>query len=526
MRKHKKLIWTLIIIFIIVAIATGVTIFCLVTFNERDFVINSKNTSNEDINISDDTKVYGNADDNYSFVYNAEAELVEDNSNIYLYTVEEGEPPYIMIYYSKGKIKPEKYFRDYKKMVKKSYKKASFKKISQVHIGDKTLYMLRAEIKSEGSTYVIDRYIEIYKNCSVQYTIKSNHTGSEDEVLAGIIKSFCFDSKAYSNRNNSGNNDSNNTSDTIEYKDFSSISNDKIGISMSVPADLQMQEIPIGLYGQSDNIILFASYQNSDATGAAIYDADDFVNRIAEVDGLLQSQLGVDKVTINNGSEEQLGNYLAYGFPIQIETDGFKGSGKLYLINGSKNSSNAGCYILYYAVSNEDKYTKAAEQCISSFSIESEPQDMPSYQKYSDTTNKISFLYRTGITDKKPEDMGGIIGLELSDDSFIMVEITNTSTESVNSADDYMQQFVKLLKEDNSDIKYTVSEISRADSGRYDFKTVDISYNYEGKDRVLSLSCADGSNGVIYRIYYSGITDEAEKLKTLYSDILWSFRAG
>lgn len=105
--------------------------------------------------------------------------------------------------------------------------------------------MLRAEIKSEGSTYVIDRYIEIYKNCSVQYTIKSNHTGSEDEVLAGIIKSFCFDSKAYSNRNNSGNNDSNNTSDTLEYKDFSSISNDKIGISMSVPADLQMQEIPI-----------------------------------------------------------------------------------------------------------------------------------------------------------------------------------------------------------------------------------------------------------------------------------------
>ena len=88
MRKHKKLIWILIIIFIIVAIVTGVTIFCLVTFNERDFVINSKNTSNEDINISDDTKVYGNADDNYSFVYNAEAELVEDNSNIYLYTVE------------------------------------------------------------------------------------------------------------------------------------------------------------------------------------------------------------------------------------------------------------------------------------------------------------------------------------------------------------------------------------------------------------------------------------------------------
>lgn len=147
MKKHKKLIWILIIIFIIVAIATGVTIFCLVTFNERDFVINSKNTSNEDINISDDAKVYGNADDNYSFVYNAEAKLVEDNSNIYLYTVEEGKPPYIMIYYSKGKIKPEKYFRDYKKMVKKSYKKASFKKISQVHIGDKTLYMLRAEIK-------------------------------------------------------------------------------------------------------------------------------------------------------------------------------------------------------------------------------------------------------------------------------------------------------------------------------------------------------------------------------------------
>ena len=55
---------------------------------------------------------------------------------------------------------------------------------------------------------------------------------------------------------------------------------------------------------------------------------------------------------------------------------------------------------------------------------------MPSYQKYSDTTNKISFLYRTGITDKKPEDMGGIIRLELSDDSFIMVEITKIGRAS------------------------------------------------------------------------------------------------
>lgn len=107
MKKHKKLIWILIIIFIIAAIATGITIFCLVTFKERDFVINSKNNGNEDVNISDDTKVYRNSDDNYSFVYKADAKLVEDNPNIYLYTVEEGEPPYIMIYYAKGKIKPE-----------------------------------------------------------------------------------------------------------------------------------------------------------------------------------------------------------------------------------------------------------------------------------------------------------------------------------------------------------------------------------------------------------------------------------
>lgn len=502
-RKKQIIIITLIAVAVCAAILAAV----LLIFGERKYTVNTANMPNEIIKVSSEKKSFAVTEQNYSFLYPSTAEVSLDGENVYVYTVENGEAPYVMVYLSKETVSPDKYFKTYRKLVQATLPVTSFGTVSQVKIGDKTLYMLRAEIKDNGSTMIIDRYIEIYPDVTVQYTVKSNHAGSEDKILSDIVQSLYLKSDAYS-------------TDKNDYIDIKSVSNSKLGMSMSFPSDMQVSELPIGLLGSGDGIRIFASYQNTDASGAAIYNADDFVNRISSVNGLLQNQLKVDDISIQNGKAEKTGNFEAYVFPVTITDGEFSGTGKIYLTNGL----NIGCYILYYAVS-DDTLTASAERCISSFNIENTSEKATEYKMYTDGGNAFSFLYRTGVTDSTPTDMGGIAEFKLSDNAVFNIDTFMPSAEGVTSADEYLTKFAEELKKVNPDIKYTVKNAEDAEQGRLGFKTVEISYSYGGSSRTVSLSCAD-CGGNIARVYYT-LGDDAmrEKMNTLRNDILWSFRS-
>ena len=476
----------------------------------REFKTNTAQKSGELLPIPEGQQASASPDGTFSFLCPSSATVQWDEDGAYVYTVSPGETPYILVYYAKGtSFQPDSYFASYARMVKKEYKEAKFGKISQTTIGEKTLYMLRSEVKGDGTTYVIDRYLEIYPDCSVQYTIKTNHAGSEDPVFAALVESLCFGTDIYGE-----------PEQPALYGDLRSVANAEVGISMSAPGGLEMQQIPIGLFAQDEHMLLFASYQNSDAAGAAIYDADDFLARIGSVEGLLQAQLGVDSVSIQNGAAEQVGNFQAYVFPLQVAVGSFTGSGKLYLTN----AANAGCYILYYAVAEGSGLESFAEQCISSFSADSAPQNTPQYQMFTDSQHSFSFLYRAGVTDKTAQDMGGIAAIELSDSDFVLVTPLSQSTEGVSSASEYLTKYAQELQTNHPEIAYTVSGPAAEPGGRYAFETVKITYTYEETPRVLTLSACDGANGTIWTVLSTGTEASASALKTLHGDILWSLR--
>lgn len=475
----------------------------------REFKTNTVRKPGELLPVPTGSRAVASPDGTFSFLVPLSATVQWDEEGAYVYTVAPGELPYILVSFTKeGDYTPDSYFSGYARMVKRNYKEAKLGKVSRSLVGEKTLYMLRSEVKGEGTTYVIDRYLEIYPNCSVQYTVKTNHAGSEDTAFAALVESLYLGAEIYGEPEN-----------TARYGDFHSVSNASVGISMSVPDGLEMQEIPIGLFAQDEQMLLFASYQNTDAAGAAIYDADDFLNRIGSVEGLLQAQLGADGVSIQNGTAEQVGNYQAYVFPLQIAMGGFTGIGKLYLMN----AAGTGCYILYYAVAEGSTLEQLAEQCVSSFMIDAAPNS-PQFRQFTDSQQSFSFLYRVDASDKTAQDMGGMAAIELSESEFILVTPLSQSAEGVASASEYLSKYLQELQTSNPEITYTATGPTTETGGRYAFETLSISYTYEEMPRVLTLSACDGTGGTIWVVLCTGTDASASTLETLRGDILWSFR--
>lgn len=476
---------------------------------KRSFVTNEFTAPAELQPVPAGERAFDAPDGTFSFLYPETASVEWTQDGAYLYSVSQGQMPYILIYYAQGSFDPDSYFSSYASLVKRTYADAALGKISQTHVGDKTLYMLRSAVKGEGTTYVIDRYLEIYPDCSIQYTVKSNHAASEDALLASVVQSMCPVTGIYGQARPQS-----------VYTDLRSVSNANVGISMSVLTGMNVQEIPIGLLAQDENLLLFASYQNSDAAGSAIYDSNDFLDRIGAVEGLLQAQLGADSAAIQNGVAEKIGNYDAYVFPLQLSMGGFAGSGRLYLIN---NPAGVGCYVLYYAAANET-VEATGQQCMSSFMIDAAPGNTPSYQQFTDSRHTFTFLYRSGLTDATATDMGGLAAIELTDGDFLLVSPVSAADEGVSSASEYLLKYLQTVRESNPDVVYDAGEITQESGGRYAFSTLEVSYVYDGVPRSLTLSGCDGADGTIWVVIAAGTEEYASVLSTLRGDILWSFR--
>ena len=135
-----------------------------------------------------------------SFLY-PEGSALRDNGSrgVYIYTSGSQGLPYIQITKVKGKSDPDKYFSSYKKQTEREYSGAEFEDIRKVSVTDKTLYMMRAYVFSDGADQVIDRYIEIYPKETVEYTIKSLNAKSEEMAMAAVAESLRPGTGVYGN---------------------------------------------------------------------------------------------------------------------------------------------------------------------------------------------------------------------------------------------------------------------------------------------------------------------------------------
>ena len=126
-----------------------------------------------------------------SFLYPVGSTLRNNGEKgVYIYTSGNQGLPFIQITKLKEKKAPDKYFSDYKEQTEKEHSDAKFEEIRSVAITGKTLYMLRAYVFSDGVDQVIDRYIEIYPEETVEYTVKSTAAKSEEMALAAVAESL------------------------------------------------------------------------------------------------------------------------------------------------------------------------------------------------------------------------------------------------------------------------------------------------------------------------------------------------
>ena len=126
-----------------------------------------------------------------SFLYPVGSTLRDNGEKgVYIYTSGNQGLPFIQITKLKEKKAPDKYFSDYKEQTEKEHSDAKFEEIRSVAITGKTLYMLRAYVFSDGVDQVIDRYIEIYPEETVEYTVKSTAAKSEEMALAAVAESL------------------------------------------------------------------------------------------------------------------------------------------------------------------------------------------------------------------------------------------------------------------------------------------------------------------------------------------------
>lgn len=534
---------------VLVAVVVVIILFASIAGN-RKYVVNKEESFKKgNQTVTEGCRIYSSESEEISFEYPEGCKTAHDEENgTYIYLSESKQEPYVLVYCTNEKsTSPEKYFAGYKKAVKAAYENdddsirvSSFSDISKVKVGDKTLYMVRADFSKEGSTFVIERFIELYENRYIQYTVKSYHIEDDEPVLYNIIDSLRLSAGAYQNAQQSPEaaaEDGSETEDAHLY-DTAVFKNDTVGISMSVPVDIEASEIPVGIIAKSDDIMLFASYQNTDADGAAIYNTDDFISRCSAVSDLLDRQIGTDSIDVGNGKTAELNGQDAYVFDMTMVSGDFSGSGKLYMISGA----NTGCYLVYYAVADSVKATDEAEKnaekiesvaalCASSFAITQDPQNVRKFDTFTYGTEGFSVLCERGLfTGEDMTDTGKGISFDTSSiDKNSALVIDGTSFEKlggITSAEEILSMTAKEYEghefEDGS--TFEISDIQPVAGGRFEAFAENMTFNADGKKQILSMTAFSDQKGNIWFVRFMSSEDNLDKFTQIRDDIVWSFK--
>ena len=140
---------------------------------------------------------------NLSFLYPLNLTAMEQADGIYLYSADGSSQDIILVASQTGKEKPESYFKNCRKMMKESYQNPEFDKIREVNTAGKTLYMLRTSMLANGVRQTADRYLELYNDRYIEYTVMGPQAGKSDAILQGIISSLVPQAGIYSANPNS-----------------------------------------------------------------------------------------------------------------------------------------------------------------------------------------------------------------------------------------------------------------------------------------------------------------------------------
>lgn len=279
--------------------------------------------------VPDVMQLYSTGGSGFSFLYPKGRNVAWDaDSGAYVYGGASGEQPYVLICRTdKGGIKPDSYFKDCDKFMLKQFNKVESTPIYQVEVEGKLLYMTRYQC--DGIT--IDRYIEPYRDCYIQYTAISETPDEMNTELYYAIATLQTEEGAYQGAFSAAQTE-------YTHPDF--------GITISLPDMLEPKEMTVGYIARGDNAVMLCVYCDRDDTGTPIYNRKDFIDRAAESPTFVADYLGAERTQFSEGEEKEINGQSFYTYPMQMQSGGQQYTGALYLVNAPE----SGCYMVCYGV--------------------------------------------------------------------------------------------------------------------------------------------------------------------------------
>ena len=129
-------------------------------------------------------EVFGGEDTGFSFLYPYDMDVSWSDEDGACISSGEGKIPYVLVNKTEKKnMTPEKYFKASDRQILKEFDLVQSSTIHEVPLGKKTLYMTRYQCTAGEAEIYIERYVEIYKDCYIQYTAVTNTVGEMNTAL-------------------------------------------------------------------------------------------------------------------------------------------------------------------------------------------------------------------------------------------------------------------------------------------------------------------------------------------------------
>ena len=276
--------------------------------------------------------VYGGEDIGFSFLYPYGMSVSQNEEDGVCIGYGDGRIPYVLVNKTdKAGMTPERYFRSCDKQILQTFDSVQSSAIHEVPLEEKTLYMTRYLCGRDGSEIYIDRYVEIYADCYIQYTAVTNAADEMNTALYYAASTLSPEAGYYYG----------------EYSEaLSAYAQEDTGLSIRLPDMLDTRELTIGYLATGDDALLLAVICTEDDNGNPIYNRQNFMDRADENPDFVAGYIGADSTTFGPGARTEINGREFYVYSMTMRTEDEVFSGEIFLANAEEN----GCVVMCYAV--------------------------------------------------------------------------------------------------------------------------------------------------------------------------------
>lgn len=337
MNQKKKISGAIIALAVGGAALSAIMLFSFVALilvallGDEDYKVN-KAAKETGMPVAKSMRLYSEEGLGYSFLYPAGTQTGADKDGVYIYGAAGS---YVLIDKLEGRdMTPEKYFKASDEWIQSIFANAQSTEIHKVEIDDKNLYMTRYQCEGKDGICIIDRFVELYKDCYVQYLAVSDTAGSLNTPLYYAIKTLRLSDDAYEG--------------AAGYT-FTEYSQDDTGLAITMPDIFTVKELTIGYVARSEEAMLLFIKCIADDNGKAISSRQDFIERSLEDGNFVAGMIGVDSANFGACRQMDIGGTDFYCYPMELTADGVTQDGVLCLADAKDN----GCILLYYSVNKD-----------------------------------------------------------------------------------------------------------------------------------------------------------------------------